>query len=64
MKILLNIKLSVKNEKCFLETNNILEYTCEFSKIDSYYVTVVSDRKSWGMINCIKRFLLYSKCLM
>ena len=46
MKILLNIKLSVKNEKCFLKTNNILEYTYEFLKIDSYCVTVVSGRKS------------------
>ena len=47
MKILLKkIKLSVKNEKCFLKTNNVLEYMCEFLKIDSYCVIVVSGKKS------------------
>ena len=39
-----------------LKTNNVLEYTCGFPKIDSYWVTVVSDRKSWGTISCIQRF--------
>ena len=39
-----------------LKTNNILEYTFGFPKIDSYWVTVVFDRKSWGMISCIQRF--------
>ena len=47
-----------KNEKGVfsLKTNNVLEYTCGFPKIDSYWVTVVSDRKSWGTISCIQRF--------
>ena len=47
-----------KNEKGVfsLKTNNVLEYTCGFSKIDSYWVTVVSDRKSWDTISCIQHF--------
>ena len=32
------------------------DYTCEFSKTDSYCVTLVSDRKSWCTISCIKYF--------
>ena len=32
------------------------DYTCEFPKMDSYYVTVVSGRKSWGTIGHIKYF--------
>ena len=51
-------KLKIKCQKMkkwvfSLKTNNVLEYTCEFSKIDSYWVTVVSDRKSWDTISCI-----------
>ena len=53
-----------KWKKIFLKNNNVLESTCEFSKIDSYCVIVVSDRKSLGMICCIKYFWSYSKCLM
>ena len=30
--------------------------TCEFPKMDSYYVTVVSDKKSRGTIGRIKYF--------
>ena len=47
-----------KNEKGVfsLKTNNVLEYTSGFLKIDSYWVTVVSDRKSWATISCIQRF--------
>ena len=47
-----------KNEKGVfsLKTNNILEYTFGFPKIDSYWVTVVFDRNSWGTISCIQRF--------
>ena len=33
-----------------------LNYICEFPKMDSYYVTVVSGRKSWGTICRIKYF--------
>ena len=32
------------------------DYTCEFSKMDSYYVTVVSGSKSEGTIGRIKYF--------
>ena len=35
------------------------DYTCEFSKMDSYYVTVISGRRSWGTIGRIK----YSDCI-
>ena len=33
------------------------DYTCEFPTMDSYYVTLVSGKKSWGTINCIKYFV-------
>ena len=62
------MKIKIKCQKLkkdFLKSNdNILEYTCELPKIDSYCVTVVSDRKSWGTISCIKHFWSYLKCLM
>ena len=34
----------------------LLDYTCEFPTMDSYCVTLVSGRKSWGIINRIKCF--------
>ena len=35
-------------------SNDDLDYMCEFSRMDSYCVTVVSGGKSWGMISFIK----------
>ena len=47
-----------KNEKWVfsLKTNNVLKYMYGFSKIDYYWVTIASDRKSWGTISCIQCF--------
>ena len=36
------------------------ECTCEFSKMDSYCVTILSGRKSWGTISRIKHSEYYS----
>ena len=48
----------IKNVENGFRQNKFLmifsDYTCEFPKMDSYYVTVVSGRKSWGMICRIK----------
>ena len=53
-------KYSIKNAENEFRQNKFLiiflDYTGEFSKTDSYCVTLVSDRKSWGTISCIKRF--------
>ena len=49
--------MSTNEKEVFsLKTNNVLEYTCGFPKIDSYWVTVVSDKKSLVTISCIQRF--------
>ena len=49
-----------KNAENDLQQNKFLimflDYTCEFPKMDSYCVTVVSGRKSWGTISRIKYF--------
>ena len=37
-------------------SNNDLDFTREFSKMDSYCVTIVSSRKSSGTISGIKHF--------
>ena len=36
-------------------SNDDLDFTYEFSKMNSYHVTLVSGRKSWGTISSIKR---------
>ena len=36
--------------------NDDLNFTCEFMKMDSYCVTIVSGKKSWGTIGHIKHF--------
>ena len=50
----------IKNVENGFRENKFLimfsDYTCEFPKMDSYYVTVVSGRKSWGTICRIKYF--------
>ena len=45
-------------------SNDNLDFTCEFSKMDSYCVTIISGRKSWGTISCIKCFDSIQKYLM
>ena len=41
----------------FYKINNVFsDFTCEFPKMDSYYVTVVSGEKSWGTICRVKYF--------
>ena len=42
--------------KCEISNKTILECSHEFPTMDSYCVTLVSGRKSWGTINCIKYF--------
>ena len=53
-------KIFNKNAENEFRQNRFLiifsDYTCEFSKMDSYYVTAVSGRKSWGTIGRIKYF--------
>ena len=47
----------IKNAENEFRQNKFLmfsDYTCEFPRMDSYYVTVVSGRKSWGTICHIK----------
>ena len=53
-------KIFNKNAENEFRQNKFLKMlsdcTCEFPKMDSYYVTVVSGRKSWGTIGRIKHF--------
>ena len=48
----------IKMSKILLIINLIIIWTIrvEFPTMDSYYVTLVSGKKSWGTINCIKYF--------